>query len=579
MRRAGFAAGAVARALLVGAAVTAFVLSAETALGQALPDLQQARTAVEQRQYVAALEQYERLLQQRPDDADLLIEVARVHGYADRNAEAARLYRRVLQVAPQRRADVLASLAWQTLWAGQGADAVPLFTEWLARPDADRVEALDGLGQARQAAGDFSGALQAYRQAHAQAPDNLRLHRRLAMALLWTGDEDGAVRELQALSARAPADRDLAWALANARNFAGQHRLALQGFVRWPAPTHPGEKADVARAWRWAGYEERALPLLQGQTDEQAVWLRDWRVRRELAPYGYASVERAEDRDGLVARAQVLGAGWHPAPGATAEFNLRRLQLDDGFGQPEGTQLQGLLRWRVGEPDSRWGTVWPTLALRVNRLPGWQTLSPTARLRWLPQDRLRVDAEATRELVEAPRAVANRVTVDVASLGVDARVDARWGWAGSAALLRFDDGTTRVRVLGRLDRLLQARPRLTAGLEFNAFDRVSGSQGLDRGYWNPRRYTEGRAFVAMSADWRPLDLDARLGLGLSREVDDSGRASSGRPHQWELGLGADLAPALRVRLAMGGAGQGLGLQGGGAGYWRRYVNLSASGWF
>lgn len=578
MRRAALRARAAACAVLCTAALAGGALPV-TVKAQPAASLQQARAAVDQRQYAAALVLYDALLQQRPDDADLLIEVARVQGYADRNAEAARLYRRVLAVAPQRRADVLGSLAWQTLWAGQGADAVPLFSEWLARPGTDRVDALDGLGQARQAAGDFAGALQAYREAHALAPDNLRLHRRLAMALLWTGEEDAAVRELQQLSARAPADRDLAWALANAHNFAGQHRLALQGFARWPAPTHPGERADLARAWRWAGYEDRAWPLLQGQTDDQARWLRDWRVQRELSPYGYGSVERAEDRDGLVARAQVLGAGWHPAPGATVEFQGRALQLDDSAGQPQGHQFQGLLRWRVGEPDSRWGTWWPTVALRVNRLPGWQTLSPTARLRWVPQDRLRLDAEATRELVEAPRAVANRVTVDVVSLGVDARVDTRWGWAGSAAVLRFDDGTTRVRVLGRADHQLHARPRVTAGVEVNAFDRVSGPVGVDRGYWNPRRYTEGRAFVALAADWRPLDLDARVGLGTSREVDDGGRASTGRPHQWELGLGADLAPALRVRLAMGGAGQGLGLSGGGAGYWRRYVNLSASGWF
>lgn len=553
-----------------------------TAAAQAEPadeGLRQARAATDQRDYPAALAAYQRLLALRAHDVDLLVEVARVHGFADRNAEAAALYRRALALAPARRTDILPSLAWQSLWAGDAAQAVELFSELAAAQGPGRADALDGLGQARQAAGDHAAALTAYRQAHGLAPEQLRLHRRLAMSLLWNGREDEAIAELSALLQRAPGDRDLGWALANARNFAGLHRQAVADFLRWPAPSHPGERADLARAWRWAGYEQQAWPLLAEPVDGEAAWLRDWRVRRELAPFGHVALERAEDRDALAARAWVVGAGWHPAPGATVDLQLRRLALDDPAGDPRASQLQARVRWRLGEATGSTGTLWPTLALRVHHFPGWSPVTPTARLLWIPQDRWRLEAEATRELVETPRAVAERVTVDVLSAGAEHRPSTPWLWAGAGAVLRFDDGSTRVRVNGRVERTVLSRPRLVAGIEALAFERVHDGAAGDRGYWNPRRYAETRAYGTLTHDLRPFDLYLRVGLGLSREVDGDGNRSHGKPHLWELGLGWDLARDLRLRLSLGGSGQGMGVNGGGAGYWRRFVNLSGNAWF
>ncbi len=568
-------------------AAAGLLLSAATlALAQGVPAdlLQQARAATERRDHAVALAAYEQLLALRSDDVDLLIEAARVNGFADRNAEAARLYRRALALAPQRRADIVPSLAWQSLWGGAPAEAAQLFTELLAMagPDRDRrIDALDGLGQARQAQGDQAAALRAFRESHALAPDQLRLHRRLAMSLLWNGDEEAAIVELKALRQRVPDDRDIAWALANALNFAGLHREALAAFLAQSAPVHPGERTDLARAWRWAGYEDKAWPLLADPTDADGRWLRDWRVWRERAPFGYATVEHAEDRDRLTSRALVVGGGWHPQPGATLDFQLRRLQLDDPFGDPDATQFQASWRWRLGQPGNGWGTLWPTLALKASHFPGWNPLTPTARLTWIPRDRWRLDAEATRELVEAPRAVANRVTVDVLGASAEYRPNARWVMAGSAAALRFDDGSTRLRVNGRVERALPIRPRLLVGIEGLAFDRVhDGPPGSDdRGYWNPQRYAEARAYVTLVHEMRPFDIVARVGLGVSHEVDGAGNSSNGHPHLWELGLGWDLSPGLRLRLSAGGSGQGMGVSGGGAGYWRRYVNLSANVWF
>ncbi|MBI5254986.1 MAG: hypothetical protein HY855_00695 [Burkholderiales bacterium] len=569
----------------------AALLAALAAPLQAADTLATARAATDRGAYAQALDVYQQLLAARPDDADLLIEVARVNGFADRNAEAARLYRRVLGVAPQRRADVLAALAWQTLWAGDAAAALALFDEQLApeatRPlaGAARAEALDGRAQARQALGEQAGALAAYREAVASLPaaagGHRALRRRLALSLLWNDRHAEAIAALQALLAEQPDDRDSAWALANAQNFGGLHRQALRTFGQLGAPRSAGERFDLARAWRWAGYEDQAAPLLAGQTDREAVWLRDWRIARELAPYAYATVEHSIDRDRLESLAWVAGAGWHPRPGASLEAQARQVEFDDANGAVRAQQFQLLYRWRLGQATDDGGSWWPTVALRASSLPGWTPLAPTLRLTWLPRDHWRVDAELTRELVETPMAVAHRVTVDALALGLDHRPDARWSFAAAAAALRFDDGNVRLRLSGRAEWTLAMKPRWVVGVDGMQFgsSRPASDTRPSRGYWNPRRYGEVRVTSTLTHEARPFDVYARLAFGTALEVDGEGRRSHGTPNQWELGLGLDLAPSLRLRLAGGGAGNGFGLSNGGAGYWRRYLNLSLNGWF
>ena len=90
------------------------------------------RHAVDARQYRAALPGYEQLLAQRPNDTDLLIEVARVYAWDDQHARAIQLYQRVIEIAPQRSGDVQLALAWQLEWSGQPAAALPLFEAELA---------------------------------------------------------------------------------------------------------------------------------------------------------------------------------------------------------------------------------------------------------------------------------------------------------------------------------------------------------------------------------------------------------------------------------------------------------------
>jgi len=514
--------GAVCAAILCGGPAPALAqgtpstgAAAREAATDANADLAAARAATDRRDYTAALPLFERLVQRAPSNADLLIEAARVFGWADRNARSAELYRQALAAAPARRADVVPSLAWQTLWSADATTALPLF------------------------------------------------------------EEAAALR---------PGDRSLGWALGHALNAAGRHREAIATFRRWLPATSEAEQLDLAKAWRWAGYEDRAWPLLRDAVASESVWLRDYRVARDVAPYAFGSFEVAEDRDTLRGRSLALGAGMQPMAGTHIELGGRRLDLDDDFGTAAATSFEVSGRLRLGEPDSPAGTWWPQLVLRTHRIGAWNPFTSTLRMKWVPADRWRVDAERTRELVETPRAFANRVQVEVTSLGADWRRDERLALAGALAHLRFDDGTQRERLVARGEWAVLTRPRWTVGAEWSRFQRTrEGAPGSDaRGYWNPRRYEETRLVSGFTWEQRPWEFQARAGLARSREVDGSGNASSGAPHLWELATAWDPAPDWRLRASAGGSGQALGLGstgGSGARYWRRWAQLGLHAWF
>jgi thioredoxin-like negative regulator of GroEL len=545
----------------------------------AAPGLAEARDAAQRRDFATALPLFRQLLDQAPGDADLLVEAARVHGFADRNAEAAAHYRQAIAVAPRRRDGLLASLAWQTLWGGDPRAALLLFDELAADPTR-RADALDGQGQAHMALDAPAAAVTAFRAALALQPQSPALQRRLARALLWADQPEAAAAELQALMARQPGDREAAWALADALNSAGLHRQALRTFATQPPPVTPAQRLDLARAWYWAGYSDRALPLLAGQDDPDAAWLRDHRVAREEHPYVYAGLEHAIDSDRMEAVTLVAGGGWRLGPGTTLDLRARRLSLRDASGSPTGQDLQVLYRWRIGDPAAGTGTWWPAVALRASRLDGDTALGGLARVTWIPHDLWRVDAEWGRERINTPRAVAAGVHADSLSLGADHQATPRWLLAASAASVRFDDGNHRLRLAGRAEYLLLARPRWTAGVEaagFRSSDPTSAGVP-DRGYWNPARYQEARAFTAWRWEHRPWDLAARLGLGISRETDGFGNRSTGHPSQWQLEIGLDVSPGWRASALVAGSGSGLGLGNGGAGYWRRSVGITLIGW-
>jgi tetratricopeptide (TPR) repeat protein len=546
-------------------------------------DLASARRLAQANDYRTALPIYQMLLASDPADVEMSIEVARVLGFADRNAESAALYRRVVAMAPARRTELLESLAWQTLWGGDAAAAEPMFVELAGMPltTQQRAGAWRGAAEARQSLGRLDDSLRGYDAAIALAPDDRALQRRRAQMLLWLDRHAESIAAYEALVAADPADRLTQVGLAQALNFSGQHRRALATWTEAGAPVGPDEQREVARGLAWAGFPDMAYGALQDATLPDAVFLRDWRVRREVRPAAWAAYEWSRDRDRLDTRALTLGTQVRLAPARTLEFAWRRFDLSEPAGAARGDRLSAGYAWRIGDPYGRAGTLWPSITLAANQYPGWAPISGAARLRWVPRDLVRIDAEMSREIVETATALANRVSVNTASLGFDLRPVPRVSAGGSASLLRFDDGNLRARVAARADYALRFSPKIVVGLEGQAFrsSDPTSDQRPGRGYWNPRSYHEARAYVGAFHDFQPWEFQGRVGFGVSREVDGFGNSASGTPNVWELALARDFGPGWRGRLFAGGSGSNFGTASGGTGYWRRFAGAGLTGWW
>jgi Flp pilus assembly protein TadD len=553
--------------------------------------LQQAREQVDARQYGQALPIFEALLRAQPANTDLLIETARVYGFADRHKEAIATYRRVIEVDPGRTKDVAAALAWQTLWSGDAAAALPLFEQarGFAADAKAQAELWRGTGEACVQVGDNACALQAYRQALALTPGDKDLQRRIALVLLWMDEYAQAEVAWRALLDQDPKDRRAQAGLARTINAAGRHNEAVRLYGTIDDGSDADMRLDHARALRWAGYDTAAFPLLNARTDFDAVFLRDWRVDREQKNFVWGGIDYSTDADELDILAVAAGAGTLLKPGLWLEGGYRFARLDSPQGDVDANRVQATLRGLIGTPGvTPPGLLIPSLTLAWNDYEGWTPITGYATLRWLPQDLWRFTADLGREVVETPQAIGNRITVDVAALGAEYRMPPRWTVGGTLSNLRFSDGNNRVRVYGHVDYATRFNPKVVVGLEGAAFtDSDPASFAAVRppgtlapaGYWNPKDYVEGRVFAGIYHERNDWDAYARVALGLSRETDGDGNTSTGRPNLLEAGIAHDVGPGLRWRLYAGGSGSSFAVGNGGSGYWRRYVGFMLTAWF
>ncbi len=570
----------------------AWFLAALLAAGaaQAQP-LQQARDQVDARQYAPALAIYEALLREQPANTDLLIEAARVYGFADRHAEAIAAYRRVIEVDPQRRKDVSASLAWQTLWSGDAAGALPLFEQarGFTGERKQQAELWRGSGEACVQTGDNACALHAYREALALTPGDKDLQRRIALVLLWLDEYAQAEAAWRALLAEDPNDKRAQAGLARTINAAGRHNEAVRLYATLDDGSDADLRLDHARAVRWAGYDAATVPLLAARSDWPAVFLRDWRADREQRSYVWGGVDYSTDKDELDILSATAGAGTRLQPGLWLEGGYRAARLDSPQGDVDAERVQATLRGLIGTPGVTLpGLLLPSATIAWNDYDGWTPITGNASLRWMPQDLWRLSADLGREVIETPQAIANRITANTASLGAEYRMPPRWAFGGVLSHLAFSDGNDRARIYGHVDYALHFNPKVVVGVEGAAFrDSDPASFAAvpppgtlpPAGYWNPRRYAEGRAFAGVWYERDAWDAYARVALGLSRETDGDGNSSSGNPNLLEAGIAHDVGPGLRWRLYAGGSGSSFAVGNGGGNYWRRYVGFMLTAWF
>ncbi len=270
--------------------------------------LDTARQLVEKRNFPEALKLYNGLVRAKPQDSDILIEAARVHGWADRNRESAELYQRVISRFPARRDDVVQPLAMQLLWSNQAQEAIPYFQETLARKPGDRDASL-GLGEALQSTGDYPSAIAIYDELLQKAPGELAAQRGKAWALLRSDRFPEAENLYRSVLRENPKDTDARIGLARTLNFSGRHQEAIRAYdqLAQDFPKDQGIQVQRATAQYWAGMEQEALSTLEKLNTEEAEKLRN-NIKRNVNPAVSGGVEFSKDKDELkITRGQISG--------------------------------------------------------------------------------------------------------------------------------------------------------------------------------------------------------------------------------------------------------------------------------
>jgi len=542
-------------ALARGIAVALLGVVHLTGVAATNDELLRARELTDRREFGPALAIFDRLHATAPQDSDLAIERARVLAYSDRNAEAAAAYADVAARHPQRRADVLLSWAWQVLWSGRPEAAEPLFREAVASTPA---AASPRLG--------------------------------LAQALLWSGRELEAVAEFDRVLAIEPGLRDAMSGRALALNYSGRSLAAARAYSELVPAADAGLQLQAARAYYWAGFPDRAEPLLAATTLPEAQHLRDFRIRRETTQYfasGYA--DYSNDADDLDVVSIAATGGWRIASHGTLEGSLRRTTLEgpDTSVWPSGRHRveadQALVTWsnRLGTPETPRGVLWPMLAVGGRDVDGWTTVAWKGRLRYAFDDTWTFSAYAGNGVPETIGAARNEIDYTETSLGVEARPAPRWRASGHLTRIAYAGGNDRNQLSGNVEYLAVPRRQLRLGADVLHFtdDEPSGPDQPNLGYWNPDHYSEARLYASIGGERGAWSWDARASAGWMRERDGWGTTTSDPTFAASGAVAYDFSPQLQLRAYAGGSRSGAGIGSGGSGYYRTYAGISLTGYF
>lgn len=544
--------------------VSAFLLFCGLLQPVSAASLEEARRLTDARDFPAAIEQFNQLVQATPGNADLLIEAARVNGWADRNAEAAELYARVLQVAPQRLPDIRGAFAWQLLWSGKPALALAYFQDELVAKPKDR-EIRHGLAEALIQLNDLPKALENYREQIVHFPDDAKAQKGEARVLAWLGRSVEARLAWQAILSRSPSDREARFALARLDNQNGHHQLAarqLRGLLS--EKEDAGIRLELARALRWSGDERAAretIATLQGREVDELRLALNSSLQNRVA----VNAEASRDSDDLKVRGLTAQLNLQTGEWSDMEFSMRHARLSqNGLDMNGRTWLLGY-GTQFGQAGEEYGLLFPRLFLGMREFGDWHSFAWMARLKWLPVDHWRWDFEAGNALVENIMALQNHVQLDYVSGGFDYRFAPRWQATAGLLAGRFDDGNQRTRLNGRLEYRLSGAPRVTLGAEAMAF-RDSEPPNPGRGYWSPDSYRELK--LALAAEGKHQGWDLYLKTALGKLWEDPG--GSNTLYQLEVSARHMVGDWGFARF-YGGYSDSAGLTQGGGGYWRWYL--------
>ena len=207
------------------------------------------------------------------EDADLqwryLIVAAHAASKRDQNEEAATLFAQAIQLAPERRSEVLKEYADKLTFSNRSKQAVPLYRELLSEsrdPFATKTRNLKSdLARALAWSDQFDAAIAEYRSLLRIYPLDLDVRVSLARALLWSGGHAAAEQVFQQVLRQEPGNAEGLRGLAQAEDWQGHHRIAQAILARRLAadPKDLEARRLLAQSQVWLGRPDKAADELK----------------------------------------------------------------------------------------------------------------------------------------------------------------------------------------------------------------------------------------------------------------------------------------------------------------------------
>ncbi|HSB15754.1 MAG TPA: tetratricopeptide repeat protein [Bryobacteraceae bacterium] len=150
-----------------------------------------------------ATEQYQKIVAKEPGDFDSWLMLGRLHKVAQNSIESEKAFSRAIEIDPTSE-EAMTGLAMVYSDLGDSKRAMEMLDR-VARQNPN-LRTLTTLANAHEQMRDYASAAQVLRQALEMAPENIELKRALAQNLLFSGQEDEALRLYQDIAAAEPKD-------------------------------------------------------------------------------------------------------------------------------------------------------------------------------------------------------------------------------------------------------------------------------------------------------------------------------------------------------------------------------------
>jgi tetratricopeptide (TPR) repeat protein len=424
-------------------------------------------------------------------DARALASEARQAAQADRNREAAELFRRAIDAQASLRAELLREFADQLTYSDRAGEAVPLYHEVLARPDLgadERRRAMQGLALALSWSGQHAAAVQTYSEILREDPGNVQARLGRARVQTWRNRYKEAETDFRAVHGTDPRNAEAIRGLAEAQSFQGHHSAAIET-LRPLTGSDPDAAALylLARTENWSGRSH----LAEGTVARAAALRPSDRATSDLqrevaiarAPLTEVSARHSEQSDNsdftqLSASHTFFPEGTLAAAGLG--YDLVLFNPENG---PDIAVHRPSLSARLRYAD--WAVLNGEVGLTIEKEPAHtdHILTYNFYTTLTPSDRLRFDVAVSRATLDNIRSMLLDLTTTNYSASADIGSDAGLKASLRGSFSDFSDGNERTWGQAELRQRLLWRPNVFAGLRYSTF---RFSRLLDNGYFNPR---------------------------------------------------------------------------------------------